>query len=44
MKKLIASIKRRWDAYLERMVKANQENYGSERLDCCDLNNKKKHT
>ena len=35
MKKLLAHIKRRWDAYLERMVKANQEHYGSERLDCC---------
>jgi len=44
MKKFIANMKRKWNAYLEKMAKANEDQYGSQRLDCCDLNNKKKHT
>jgi len=44
MKHLFEKMKRRWSVYLDKMAKANQDQYGSQRLDCCDLNNKKKHT
>lgn len=42
MKNFMENCKRRWSAFLERMAKANQDHYGSSRLDCCDLNQKKK--
>lgn len=41
MKNLLARLKKRWLRYLERMAQANEKQYGSQRLDCCDLNKKK---
>jgi len=40
MKSPLKVIRKRWNAYLERLAKVNQELYGNKRLDCCDLNNK----
>jgi hypothetical protein len=42
MKHFIDNIKKRWADYLARLAKVNEEIYGTKRLDCCDLNNKKK--
>ncbi|MBK5201760.1 MAG: hypothetical protein JJE21_09575 [Spirochaetaceae bacterium] len=42
MKHFIDNIKMRWAAYLDRLAKVNKEIYGTQRLDCCDLKNKKK--
>jgi hypothetical protein len=42
MKHLLEKIRVRWLAYLDKLAKANEETYGSQRLDCCDLNSKQK--
>ncbi len=39
--KIIVKIKQKWMNYLNRLAKVNEDLYGSERLDCCDLNSKK---
>lgn len=31
-------IKKSWNAFLVRLAKENQEQFGSKRADCCDLN------
>lgn len=35
-------LKRRWINYLKKLGKVNENLYGSRRLDCCDLDKKKK--
>ncbi|WP_281289910.1 LDCC motif putative metal-binding protein [Oceanispirochaeta crateris] len=42
MKFFKVNLKKRWMNYLNKLAKANQDLYGSQRLDCCDLDKKKK--
>jgi len=35
---MFKKIKKSWNAFLERLTKENQEQFGSKRADCCDLN------
>ena len=35
---ILKKIKQRWVNYLKKLEKVNKELYGSNRLDCCDLN------
>lgn len=37
MKNLCTSLKRRWKLYLDRLAEANRRQYGTTRLDCCNL-------
>jgi len=37
MKKLFSGISKRWNNYLARLSKVNNDPYGNKRLDCCDL-------
>ncbi len=37
---MFAKLKKSWQEFLVRMAKENQEQYGSKRMDCCDLNKK----
>jgi len=32
------NLKQWWNGYLERMAEANERSFGSQRLDCCVLN------
>ncbi|MCK5155841.1 MAG: hypothetical protein KAQ69_05350 [Spirochaetales bacterium] len=36
-----SALKQWWNRYLERLANANQKSFGSQRLDCCDLNTNK---
>ena len=40
MKNPVKILRKRWNAYLERLARVNQELYGNRRLDCCDMNGK----
>jgi hypothetical protein len=40
MKKLLRKIRKRINAYVERLAESNRKYYGDKRLDCCDMNNK----
>ncbi|MCK5157227.1 MAG: hypothetical protein KAQ69_12430 [Spirochaetales bacterium] len=42
-RKIGKSLKKKWNAYLERLTKANEKSFGSGSLDCCDLNSNKKN-
>lgn len=42
MKRIKFNLKKRWLNYLNKLAKVNSELYGSERLDCCDLDKKGK--
>ena len=35
---MFRKIKKSWNAFLVRLSKENQEQFGSKRADCCDLN------
>lgn len=39
---IFRSIKKRWNKYLIKLAKSNDAQYGSKRLECCDLNKKNK--
>ena len=42
MKSIFASLKGKWNRYLDRMVIANQKSFGASKgLDCCNLNSDK---
>ncbi len=43
MKKFKLKLKQRWINYLTRLGRVNDSLYGSQRLDCCDLDKKKKN-
>ena len=38
MKTFFKRLKQKWNRWLERMAKSNQELSGGGRLNCCDLN------
>ncbi|NQT58993.1 MAG: hypothetical protein HQ557_08435 [Bacteroidetes bacterium] len=38
MKTIFQAMRKRWDAYFERLTKANEKSFGAGSLDCCDLN------
>jgi len=42
MKNPFLSIQKKWNNYLDRLAKVNQDLYGNKRLDCCDVNQSKK--
>ena len=42
MKGIILNLKNKWMNYLSRLAKVNNDLYGAERLDCCDLDKKGK--
>jgi len=42
MKLIKINLKQRWINYLKKLGKVNENLYGSQRLDCCDLDRKKK--
>jgi len=35
-------VKKWFESFLKNIEKANKKNFGSERMDCCDLNSKDK--
>ncbi|MGE4583282.1 MAG: LDCC motif putative metal-binding protein [Sphaerochaeta sp.] len=35
---MFENLKRKWNAYLERMAAANEKTFGDQRLDCCSMN------
>lgn len=36
---MLKKIKRKYNNYIKKMAKINQESFGSQRMNCCDLNN-----
>lgn len=38
--KFLRRIKKRWNAYLEKMSETNKKLYGGKKLDCCTINSK----
>lgn len=40
MKNIFKGIKTKWNNYLKKLTKVNQELYGNKKLNCCDLNKK----
>ena len=42
MNKILQGIKIRWDAYLKKLGDANQKTYGNQRLNCCDMSDKRR--
>ena len=44
MKNLLHGIKKKWTAYLERLGEANQKTYGNQRLNCCDMPDRRKNS
>ena len=38
---MFTKLKKAWQEFLARMSKENEEQFGSKRMDCCDLNKKK---
>ncbi len=42
MNRILAGMKKRWNAYLKKLGDANQKTYGNQRLNCCDMPDKKK--
>lgn len=37
-------MKKWFESFLKKIEDANKKNFGSERMDCCDLNSKKQST